>query len=97
MVGLNQASASSDAAARDQVDDENHHSNNKQEVDEASCDLQAESQEPEYEQDYKDCPEHCRFPLNTEHPEGRSSFRAFSIQLKRGVGYCAAMACSFAS
>jgi len=47
----------------DQVDDENYYRNHEQNVDEAARDMQAETEKPKDEQDYKYCPEHGEFPF----------------------------------
>jgi len=46
-----------------QVNDEDNHGDYKQQVNEASCDVQTEPEEPKDEQDYEYCPEHRKFPF----------------------------------
>jgi hypothetical protein len=45
-------------SSTDQVDDEDYQRNHKQQVNQGTRDVQAESQKPKDQQDYKNCPEH---------------------------------------
>jgi len=71
------------AAPCDEVDDEYHDRNHQQQVDEATRNMQAESQEPEDNEDDEDCPEHGRFPFYERHPEGRCHSGCLNSALKQ--------------
>jgi hypothetical protein len=45
-------------SSTDQVDDEDYQRNHKQQVNQGTRNVQAESQKPKDQQDYKYCPEH---------------------------------------
>ena len=45
-------------ASGDQVEDEQNDCQHKQQVDQASGNMQAEAKDPQYKQDYKDRPKH---------------------------------------
>ena len=49
-------------ASADQVDDQDDHSDDEKEVDQAAGDVEAETQDPQNQQNYKDSPEHSRSP-----------------------------------
>lgn len=50
-------------AAGNQLNDQDHHSDYQQNVDEAAGDVEAKAKQPEDEKDYKNRPKHARSPL----------------------------------
>jgi hypothetical protein len=50
------------SAAGDQVEDQEDDRENQQDVDQTAGDMKSETEEPENEQDYKDCPKHVMPP-----------------------------------
>jgi FtsZ-interacting cell division protein ZipA len=50
--------ASHCSSAGHQVDDQHNHRNHQQQVDQASCDVEAPSQQPENQQNRENCPKH---------------------------------------
>ena len=46
------------SSSGDQVNDQHDHGCDQQQMDQAACHMEAESQEPENQQDGEDCPEH---------------------------------------
>jgi hypothetical protein len=60
--------ASHCAPTRYKVDDENHERDYKEQMDQASCDMQAKSQDPEDQEDHKNRPKHSCRPLQVATP-----------------------------
>jgi len=52
--------------SRYQVDDENYQCDYEEEMNQATCDMQTKSQEPEDQEDHKNRPEHCCLPFKTD-------------------------------
>jgi hypothetical protein len=44
--------------AADQVNDQDHHCDDQQDMDEAAGHVKAEAEKPQNQQNYKDCPKH---------------------------------------
>jgi hypothetical protein len=57
-------------ATRDQVDDQHHHSQYQQDVDQASCNVKPKSQQPKNQQDRKNRPKHSVSPQPENWHEG---------------------------
>ena len=53
-------------APSDQVDDQYNHCDDQENVDQTSCNVEAEAQNPQDQQDYKDSPEHARSPFELQ-------------------------------
>jgi hypothetical protein len=64
------------APAGHEVDDEDHERDYEQQVNQAACNVQTESQEPQDQQNYKYGPEQGCSPFKVERPEGPKTYRA---------------------
>ena len=49
--------------ASDELEEQYNDCDDEQKVDESAGDVEGKAQQPKDEQDYKDCPKHCRSPL----------------------------------
>jgi len=51
--------------AAHQLDDEDYQRNHQKQVDKGSGNVETKSEEPQNQQNYENCPEHCPSPLHT--------------------------------
>ena len=81
--------------AGQQVDNNDNERYYQQDVDEATCDVHAETKQPQDQEDYNDCPKHIRLHLGLQPTPGVSLLRTGQTSAaveRRSVGYLCSLA-----